>query len=132
MKFYVVFCKNKKKFDKFVKLNRLRNKAIIDIKQQIEEEMIDPEKNREYFNVCIYTKITHALKKGKDVYYIPNFTNPKIDLGNIAKYKEVFKEFNIKYMSLIFIKDFITNETFLDEILNKVEFFDSSQIIEDY
>lgn len=132
MKFYIVCCKNRKKFDKFVKLNRVRNKVIIDIKQQLEEEKIDYDKYKDYFNVVIYTKITHALRKGKDIYYIPNFANPKIDLNNLSKYKEVFHDFNLKYLSLIFIKDFVDNSELMENILSQVGFFDASQIIEDY
>jgi hypothetical protein len=131
MKFYIVFCKNKKKFDKFVKLNRIRNKVIIDIKKEIELENIDVDKYRDYFNVVIYTKISQSFKKGKDVYYIPNFSDPDIKIENVCNYKNMFNEFNIKYMSLIFIKDF-QNPVLLDNVLNTVQSFDSCQIIEDY
>jgi len=131
MKFYIVFCKNKKKFDKFVKLNRIRNKVIIDIKKEIELENIDVDKYGDYFNVVIYTKISQSFKKGKDVYYIPNFSDPDIKIENVCNYKNMFNEFNIKYMSLIFIKDF-QNPVLLDNILNTVQSFDSCQIIEDY
>jgi hypothetical protein len=131
MKFYIVFCKNKKKFDKFVKLNRIRNKVIIDIKKEIELENIDIDKYRDYFNVVIYTKISQSFKKGKDVYYIPNFSDPDIKIENVYNYKNMFNEFNIKYMSLIFIKDF-QNLVLLDNILNTIQSFDSCQIIEDY
>ena len=37
MNFYIVFTKNRKKFDKYVKVNKIKNKTIIDIKQQLEE-----------------------------------------------------------------------------------------------
>ena len=65
MNFYLVFCKNRKKFDKYVKINRVKNKVIVDIKQNIEEEGIDPEKYKDYFNLIIYTRIVHSLQKGK-------------------------------------------------------------------
>ena len=80
MNFYMVFCKSRKKFDKYIKINRIRNKVIIDIKQQLDEENLDYSKFRDYFNLLIYTRIIHSLKKGKDIYYIPNFSNKEIDI----------------------------------------------------
>jgi len=83
MNLYLVFCKNKKKFDKYVKINRIRNKVIIDIREILEEEDIDYNEYKDYFNVIIYTKILHAFQKGKDIYYIPNFDNDNIDIREI-------------------------------------------------
>ena len=42
MEFFCVYSKTRKKFDKFVKVNREKNKyVIIDIKKMLEEEDID-------------------------------------------------------------------------------------------
>jgi hypothetical protein len=75
MNFYLVFTKSRKRFDKYVKVNRIKNKVIIDIKQQLEEYDISYVDYKEYFNLIIYTKIKHSLSKKKDIYYIPNFSN---------------------------------------------------------
>ena len=57
MNFYLVLTKNKKKFDKYVKVNRIRNKVIIDIKTALEENEITDEKFSDYFNLLIYTRM---------------------------------------------------------------------------
>ena len=39
MTFFCVYCKTRKKFDKFIKVNKIKNKYIIDIKKIVEEEI---------------------------------------------------------------------------------------------
>jgi hypothetical protein len=130
MNFYLVFCKNRKKFDKYVKINRVKNKVIVDIKQNIEEEGIDPEKYKDYFNLIIYTRIVHSLQKGKDIYYIPNFTNKNIDIKQLFDIKKAFS-FPLTFNTLVFYEEFKDDES-LSDILSNLERFDTSQIIKDY
>jgi predicted transcriptional regulator len=65
----------RKKLDKYVKVNRIRNKYIIDIKKIMEEEEISFDKERTYLKIIIFQKIQQAIDKNKDIYYIPDFEN---------------------------------------------------------
>lgn len=132
MNFYIVFSKSTKKFDKYVKLNKIKKKEIIDIKKQIAEENLDYKKFKDYFNLMIYTKINHALRKGKDVYYIPNFTDSDIDVSNLFKMKEILVEFPIQFNALIFFDEFKNDELMLKNIYENIDCFNNSQIIESY
>jgi hypothetical protein len=127
-----VFTKTRKKFDKYVKINKIRNKVIVDINEIIEEEDIDPEKNKDYFNLMIFTKITHALQKGKSIYYIPNFNKKDIDVKQVYSVKEVFNDFKFNFNALLFYKEFEKNPKIKDDIFNYLTLFDNSQIIEDF
>jgi len=132
MNFYLVLSKNKKKFDKYVKVNRIRNKTIIDIKTVIEDnEIKEDERYSDYFNLLIYTRIVQAINKEKDVYYIPNFLNENFDINEIFKIKKILKEgtlFNV----LMFFDEFKDDIRFQNEILTNITIFDKSQIIKDY
>jgi hypothetical protein len=131
MDFYIVFCKVKKKFDKYVKVNKIKNKVIIDIKGQIEENQINNiDKYKDYFNLLIYTKIIQSLKKNKDIYYIPDFSN-NFSMNEIINMKSHIDE-NINFNILIFFDDFGKNDENLKIILNNLDIFDYSQIIKDY
>lgn len=127
----MVFCKQRKKFDKYIKINRIRNKVIIDIKQQLEEENLDYIKYKDYFNLLIYTRIIHSLKKGKDIYYIPNFFNKSLDIKEIFKIKEILS-FDIQFNILVFYDEFKSDEQLLADIFDNMDFFHTSQIIKDY
>jgi hypothetical protein len=131
MNFYLVFTKNRKKFDKYVKVNRIKNKVIIDIKQQLEEYDISYLEYKEYFNLLIYTKITHSLHKKKDIYYLPNFSNESLDVEEIFKIKKILDDksnFNI----LIFYDEFKDNDEVNQSILNNMSIFNASQILKSY
>ena len=86
MNFYLVLSKSRKKIDKYIKVNRISKKVIIDIKLAMEETEIE-ENDRfiEWFNLIIYTRITQSLNKEKDVYYIPNFSNKRFDIKEILR-----------------------------------------------
>jgi len=134
MNLYVVFCKNKNKYEKYIKINRIRNKVVIDIKQQMEENEIkldDGKKYKDYFNLLIYTKMLHALKKTKDIYYIPNFNNDEITLEQILNIKNVLNYPHVKFNILLFYDEF-KDDAIMEEILDNMDFFDISQIIKDY
>jgi hypothetical protein len=73
MDFFCVYVKTRKKLDKYIKVNKIRNKYIIDIKKIIEEEEISFDKEKTYIKIIIYQKIQQAIEKNKDIYYIPDF-----------------------------------------------------------
>ena len=133
MDFYIVFVKNRKKLDKYIKINKIKNKTIIDIKQQLEDNGLDDNNEwKEYFNLIIYTKITQAIRKSKDIYYIPNtqIIN-EIDIDDIFLIKENFTN-KVNFNLLFFFEDFKENKKINDNILNNISLFDSIQIIRDY
>lgn len=129
---YIVFCKTRKKFDKYIKTNRIRNKVIIDIKSQLEEEDIEYNDYRDYFNVLIYTKILHAFKKEKDIYYIPNFDNEDLNINELFKLQKLIKNYNVNYNILLFYDEFINDDTINQSIIDNMDKFTVSQIIKDY
>lgn len=132
MNIYVVFCKNRKKFDKYVKVNKIRNKVIIDIKNQLEEEGINYAEFKDYFNLMMYTKIIHALKKGKDVYYIPNFDNKKLDIAELFKLSKLIQDGALCFNLLFFYDEFKQEDSINQSILDHMDMFTVSQIIKDY
>ncbi len=73
MQFFCVYTKAKKKLDKYVKVNRIRNKYIIDVKKMMEEEEIPVGGDKTFLKIIIFQKIQQAVEKNKDIYYIPNF-----------------------------------------------------------
>jgi len=105
--------------------------VIVDIRELIEEEDIDVESHKDYFNLTVYTKIVHSLKKSKDIYYIPNFKNNKIVISEILKLRNIMN-FDIKFNILVFYDEFINDTELLEEVFNNINEFDSSQIIKDY
>jgi len=132
MDFYIVFCKSRKKFDKYVKINRIRNKVIVDIKEMLQEENLSLPKHKDYFNLMVYTKITHAMQKGKSIYYIPDFSNKNIDVKQVYSVKNVFNEYEFNFNALVFYKEFLKNENIKNDIFDNLTLFDNSQLIEDY
>lgn len=131
MNFYIVFVKNRKKFDKYVKVNRIKNKVIIDIKDQLEENQIkDKIKYKDYFNLLIFTKITQSFKKNKDIYYIPNFYDKNLDIKELIGLKK-FIEPPINFNILLFYDEF-KNDEIISNLIDLLDTFDSSQIIRDY
>lgn len=131
MNFYLVMCKSKKKIDKYIKVNRIKNKVIIDIKSALEENEIYDNKYDDYFNLMIYTRIIQSLNKGKDIYYIPNFSNDKLDVKEILKIKKILKEgtdFNV----LMFFDEFKEDTRIQNDIFTNINMFDNSQILKDY
>jgi hypothetical protein len=133
MEFYIVFVKNRKKLDKYIKINKVRNKTIIDIKQQLEDNGLDDVTEwREYFNLIIYTKITQTIRKNKDVYYIPNLNKiSTIEIDDIFQIKENLIG-KINFNLLFFFEDFKDNQKLYDNLLGNISLFDAIQIIRDY
>lgn len=129
--FFLVLCKTRKKFDKYVKINRIRNKYVVDIKKMMEEEGIDKENlnSSKLFKVLVLKKFNLAIDKKKDIYYIPNFDVTK-EYGKLFNIKEMLKDshnFNLLY----FKADFGPEEN-VDDIIDRIAEFNVSQVLKDY
>lgn len=136
MEFYIVFVKNRKKLDKYIKINKIRNKIIIDIKQQLDDNGLeDASEWKEYFNLIIYTKIRQTIRKNKDIYYIPNLNKiNQLDINDIFQIKENLESLGkkINFNLLFFFEDFKDNQKLYENILSNISLFDAIQIIRDY
>jgi len=133
MEFYIVFVKNRKKLDKYIKINKIRNKTVIDIKQQLDDHGLeDVTEWKEYFNLIIYTKISQTIRKNKDVYYIPNLQKIiTLEIDDIFQIKENLVG-KINFNLLYFYEDFKDNQKLFDDLLSSISLFDAIQIIRDY
>lgn len=130
MRFFCVYVSSRKKFDKYVKVNRIRNKYIIDIRKIIEEEEIKYQDEKTYLKIIIFNKIQQAVERKKDIYYIPDFSSDfSIEkLLNIKKILGDENEFNV----LIFYNEFRKEVELLEDVLGNLSKFSNSQIIRDY
>lgn len=129
--FFLVLCKTKKKIDKYLKINKVRNKYIIDIKRMMDEENMSPQEalKSDLFKILILKKFNLAKEKKKDIYYIPyiQYTNSYDKLFNIKDLLEKTHNFNLLY----FYEDFEKGQQ-PTEILDKISEFDFTQILKDY
>lgn len=133
MNFFIVFCKTRRKFDKYIKINRVRNKVIVDINELANEYDIDPndESTKLHFNLMIYTKINHSLRKGKDIYYIPDFNSKVISVKELFKLKKIL-EIDINFNILLFYEEFMNDSETLDDVFENISKFTTSQILKNY
>jgi len=133
MNFFLTFCKTRKKFDKYIKVNRIRNKAIIDIKNMIDEEKIDVNNpdSMYYFKVLVYRKIQTSIEKNKDIYYIPNFSSNVFKIESVFTLKTLLRE-DDKFNLLLFHDEFIDEKNWIDYLLSNISNYNTSQIIKDY
>jgi hypothetical protein len=129
MEFFCVYCKTRKKFDKFVKVNRIKNKYIIDIKKIIDEEEVDFQNDKTYLKIIIFNKIQQAIDKKKDIYYIPDFEND-FSIEKLLNLKKILGENNFNV--LIFYNEFRKNPDVMEDVLSNLTKFSNSQIIRDY
>jgi hypothetical protein len=129
MEFFCVYCKTRKKFDKFVKVNRIKNKYIIDIKKIIDEEEVDFKNDKTYLKIIIFNKIQQAIDKKKDIYYIPDFEND-FSIEKLLNLKKILGENNFNV--LIFYNEFRKNPDVMEDVLSNLTKFSNSQIIRDY
>jgi len=131
LNFFLVLCKTRKKFDKYIKINKIRNKYIIDIKKMMDEEDISASEihQSDLFKILILKKFNLAKDKNKDIYYIPNFNVIKQynKLFNIKDILSTSHNFNLLY----FYEDFEKSQQ-PTEILEKISDFDITQILKDY
>ena len=129
MEFFCVYCKTRKKLDKFIKVNKIKNKYIIDIKKIIDEEEVNFNNDRTYIKILIFNKIQQAIDKKKDIYYVPDFDN-EFSIDKLLNLKKILGENNFNV--LIFYNEFRKNPELLEGIFNNLTKFDASQIIRDY
>lgn len=129
MNFFCVYVKTRKKMDKYIKINRVKNKYIIDIKKIIEEEELNPIDDKTYLKILIFNKIQQAISKKKDIYYIPDFDND-FSIEKLLNLKKILGEndFNV----LIFYNEFRKSPEIIDDVFSNLSKFSNSQIIRDY
>ena len=131
LNFFLVLCKNHKKFDKYVKLNKIRGKYIIDISKLMVENEISADEmvTSDLFKIIILKKFNLAIEKKKDIYYIPNFdiTKKFSKLFNIKEMLVNSHNFNLLY----FYNEFEANEK-PTEIMDRLQEFDLTQLLKDF
>lgn len=130
MDFFCVYVKTRKKLDKYVKVNRIRNKYIIDIKKIMEEEEIAFDAEKTYLKIIIFQKIQQAIDKNKDIYYIPDF-DEQFSIEKLLNIRKILGEEN-NFNVLIFYNEFRKEPKILDDVLGNLSKFSASQIIRDY
>jgi len=130
MQFFCVYVKTRKKLDKYIKVNKIRNKYVVDIKRILEEEDIGFVQEKTWLKILIFQKIQQAIEKDKDVYYVPDFDEDfSIEkLLNIKKLLGPDNNFNV----LIFYNDFRKDTNVIDDVFGNMTKFNASQIIRDY
>ncbi|NBP55696.1 hypothetical protein EBU71_04005 [bacterium] len=131
MNFFCVYTKNRKKIDKFFKVNGIRNKYVIDLAKIISKEEIENyDDEKTFLKILVYQKVQSAIERGKDIYYIPDFEKEfSIEkLLNLKKLLGSENNFNI----LIFWNEFKKDAHLLDDIMENMSKFSNSQIIKDY
>jgi hypothetical protein len=129
MNFFCVYCKTRKKFDKYVKINAIRNKYIIDISKIISEEEVNFNDDKTYLKILIFNKIQQAIDKKKDIYYIPDFDN-EFSIEKLLNLKKILGENNFNV--LIFYNEFRRNPEIIDDVFSNLSKFSFSQVIRDY
>ena len=129
MNFFCVYVKTRKKMDKYIKVNKVKNKYIIDIKKIIEEEELSHSEDKTYLKVIIFNKIQQAIDKKKDIYYIPDFDND-FSIEKLLNLKKILgdNDFNV----LVFYNEFRKNPEIIDDVFSNLSKFSNSQIIRDY
>lgn len=134
MNFYICFVKTRKKIDKYFKINKIKNKHIIDINKIIDEENIDTNNPNSVrvLKLIIWNRINNAKSKNKDIYYMPNFLdNDKLNVNTLLSYKEKLLSENDNFNLLCFFNEFV-GTTWLNELFENLDEFDNSQILKDY
>jgi hypothetical protein len=129
MNFFCVYCKVRKKFDKYIKVNKVKNKYIIDVKKILDEEEVTFKEDKTYLKILIFNKIQQAIEKRKDIYYIPDFDN-EFSIEKLLNLKKMLGENNFNI--LIFYNEFRKNQEIIDDIFSNLSKFNNSQIIRDY
>ncbi len=132
--FFISFVKSRKKLDKYFKINKIRNKYVIDIKKILDEENINTDNTDDmaFFYTIIWKKIQLAYEKKKDVYYIPNFHNPKLEIDKLLKIKDMEVITNNQNFNLLLFHQEFIGTVWLNDILNQLDIFTNSQILKDF
>lgn len=129
MNFFCVYVRTRKKFDKYVKVNRVRNKYIIDIKKIMDEEEINFTSDKTYLKILVFNKIQQAIDKKKDIYYIPDFEN-EFSIEKLLNLKKILGDNNFNI--LVFYNEFRKSPEVIDDVFSNLSKFSNSQIIRDY
>lgn len=129
MNFFCVYVRTRKKFEKYMKVNKIKNKYIIDIKKIVEEEEVNFNCDKTYLKILIFNKIQQAIDRKKDIYYLPDFNN-EFSIEKLLNLKKILGDnsFNV----LIFYNEFRKNQEVIDEVFSNLSRFTNSQIIRDY
>lgn len=131
MNFFCVYTKTRKKIDKFFKINKIKNKYIIDIRKIIEEEEISNyDEEKTFLKILILQKVQQAIEKNKDIYYIPDF-DEDFSIQKLLNVKKILGEGN-NFNVLIFYNEFRRDPNILEDVMDNLTKFNSSQIIRDY
>ena len=130
MDFFCVYVKTRKKLDKYIKVNKIKNKYIIDIRKIIDEEEINFQTEKTYLKIIIFQKIQQAVEKNKDIYYIPDFDS-EFSIEKLINLKMILGE-NNNFNVLIFYNEFRKDSFIVEDLFSNLSKFNSSQIIRDY
>jgi hypothetical protein len=129
VEFFCVYVKTRKKIDKYLKVNNIKNKYVIDLKKIQSEEDLDITRDKIYIKILIYNKIRQAIEKKKDIYYIPDFEND-FSIEKLLNLRKILEDSNFNV--LIFYNEFRKDTQLVDEVLENLSKFSNSQIIRDY
>lgn len=126
--FCVVYARTRKKVDKYFKVNKIRNKYVLDIRKMMDEEM-EGDQDLMFLKILVFNKIQLAMEKGKDIYFIPNFDD-EFSINKLLNLKKILGDNNFNI--LLFYDEFKKYPHYLDEALENLTKFTHSQIIKDY
>ena len=129
MDFFCVYVKTRKKIDKYLKVNNIKNKYVIDLKKIQSEEDLDITRDKIYIKILIYNKIRQAIEKNKNIYYIPDFEN-EFSIEKLLNLRKILEDSNFNV--LIFYNEFRKDTQLVDEVMENLSKFSNSQIIRDY
>tara|TARA_X000000368_G_scaffold414536_1_gene404591 strand:- start:634 stop:1023 length:390 start_codon:yes stop_codon:yes gene_type:complete len=129
MEFFCVYVKTRKKIDKYLKVNSIKNKYIIDLRKIQSEEDLDIKKDKTYLKILIFNKIRQAIEKKKNIYYIPDFDND-FSIEKLLNLKKILGDNNFNV--LVFYNEFRKNHQLIDDVMENLSKFSNSQIIRDY
>jgi len=127
--FFCVYCRTRKKIDKYFKVNKIKNKYVIDVKKMLDEEELEDKDDKIWLKIILFNKIEQAMKKNKNIYFIPDFDD-EFSITKLLNLRKILGDNNINV--LIFHDDMKKRESFLGEVYDNLDKFDSSQVIRDY
>lgn len=129
MNFFCVYVRTRKKLDKYLKLNNIKNKYIIDIAKIVSDEEVSFKDDKTYLKILIFNKIQQAIDRKKDIYYIPDFDN-EFSIEKLLNLKKILGDNNFNV--LIFYNEFRKTPIVLDDVFGNLSKFNTSQIVRDY
>ncbi len=129
MNFFCVYVRTRKKLDKYLKLNNIKNKYIIDIAKIVSDEEVSFKDDKTYLKILIFNKIQQAIDRKKDIYYIPDFDN-EFSIEKLLNLKKILGDNNFNV--LIFYNEFRKTPIVLDDVFGNLSKFNASQIVRDY